>query len=123
VGIGIAGLPGPVQNVDPKIFKEMFQVNTLGPLHMYQATYPLLIESRAGNKHSNAPVPKFFVTSSALGSMGGFYEKFIVAPYGVSKAAVNYLALSIHHQTKDVGAVVIPYHPGKPRLTSRAAID
>lgn len=91
----------------------MFEVNTLGPLYMYQATYPLLIESRANNKNSNAPAPKFFITSSLLGSLGGFYDGFIVAPYGVSKAAVNYLALSIHHQTKDVGAVVIPYHPGK----------
>lgn len=91
----------------------MFQVNTLGPLYMYQATYPLLIESRANNADKNVPAPKFFITSSALGSLGGFYEGFIVAPYGISKAAVDYLALSIHHQTKDVGAVVIPYHPGK----------
>lgn len=122
VGIGIAAQPGPIQNADPKMFNEMFQVNTLGPLYMYQATYPLLIESRAGNKDPSAPAPKFFITSSLLGSLGAFYDGFIVAPYGVSKAAVNYLALSIHHQTKDVGAVVIPYHPGKLLLFSHAAV-
>jgi NAD(P)-dependent dehydrogenase (short-subunit alcohol dehydrogenase family) len=80
---------------------------------MYQATYPLLIESRVNNKDTGVPAPKFFITSSALGSLGAFLEGFITAAYGMSKAAVDYLALSIHHQTKDVGAVVIPYHPGK----------
>jgi NAD(P)-dependent dehydrogenase (short-subunit alcohol dehydrogenase family) len=78
---------------------------------MYKATYPLLIESRE-NK-SDLPAPKLFITSSALGSKGAFFPSFITAPYGMSKAAVNYLALSIHHQTEKVGAVVVPYHPGR----------
>lgn len=81
---------------------------------MYKATYPLLIESRETN--SGLPAPKLFITSSALGSLGSFFEGFITAPYGMSKAAVNYLALSIHHQTEKIGAIVIPYHPGKHAL-------
>lgn len=32
--------------------------------------------------------------------------------YGSAKAAANYLARSIHRQTGQFGAVVIPYHPG-----------
>lgn len=104
-----------VQTVDTAIYRQQFEVNTLGPLFMYKATYPLLIETR--EKNSDLPAPKFFVTSSALGSLGGFMPQFITAAYGMSKAAVNYLALSIHHQTVNVGAVVVPYHPGK-RFTS-----
>lgn len=83
---------------------------------MYKATYPLLIETRE-NK-ADLPAPKFFITSSALGSKGGFFPDFITAPYGMSKAAVNYLALSIHHQTEKVGTVVVPYHPGEFALTN-----
>ena len=77
---------------------------------MYKATYPLLIESRT--KNPSLPPPKFFITSSSLGSMGSFYPGMVIAPYGMSKAAANYLALSIHHQTESVGAVVVPYNPG-----------
>lgn len=112
--VGIATQPGPIHTADPATYNDMFRVNTLGPLYMYQATYPLLIETRVQN--STLPAPKFFITSSALGSLGGFFDAFIVAPYGISKAAVNYLALSIHHQTEHVGAVVVPYHPGTSPL-------
>jgi norsolorinic acid ketoreductase len=89
----------------------MFDVNTLGPLYLYQATHPLLIAPRKINS-KDAPTPKFFITSSALGSLGAFFATFPTTAYGTSKAAVNYVALGIHHQTEDVGAVVIPYHPG-----------
>ena len=119
--VGIASGLDPVHTVDASVYRKQFEVNTLGPLFMYKATYPLLIETR--EKDSNLPAPKFFVTSSGLGSMGGFYSTFIVAPYGMSKAAVNYLALSIHHQTEKVGAVVIPYHPGKLFPLARPALS
>jgi norsolorinic acid ketoreductase len=100
-----------VHAVDTAVYRKQFEVNTLGPLFMYKATYPLLIETREKNK--DLPPPKFFVTSSIIASMAGYLSQFIVAPYGMAKAAVNYLALSIHHQTEHVGAVVVPYHPGK----------
>lgn len=96
------------------MFKTNFAVNTLGPVYLYQATYPLLIASRKNDSDTAKPTcpPKFFITSSAVGSMGAYYTMFINASYGISKAGANYLALSIHHQTEDVDAVVIPYHPG-----------
>ncbi|KAJ9092789.1 hypothetical protein QFC21_006664 [Naganishia friedmannii] len=109
---GIASGAEPVHTDDISIYKSTFDVNTLGPLHLYQATHPLLIATRTNSSAKDLPAPKFFITSSALGSLGNFFSAFILAPYGVSKAAVNYIALAIHHQTEDVGAVVVPYHPG-----------
>ncbi|KAJ9105992.1 hypothetical protein QFC19_003327 [Naganishia cerealis] len=40
-----------------------------------------------------------------------YKQTFEVNTLGPLKVAVNYLALAMHHQTEDVGAVVIPYHP------------
>lgn len=110
--------PAPVHETDPKVYSEMFNVNTLGPLYLYQAAYSLLIAPRTTDK--TLPPPKFFITSSVLATMGGFIDNPIIAPYGVSKAAVNYLALAIHHQTEPVDAVVIPYHPGTSSFRSNA---
>lgn len=67
---------------------------------------------RKPNKKPFTSATQIFITSSSLGSMGGFYPGMVIAPYGMSKAAANYLALSIHHQTESVGAVVVPYNPG-----------
>lgn len=116
--VGISMNPAPVHETDPKVYSEMFNVNTLGPLYLYQAAYSLLIAPRTTDK--TLPPPKFFITSSVLATMGGFIDNPIIAPYGVSKAAVNYLALAIHHQTEPVDAVVIPYHPGTSSFRSNA---
>jgi NAD(P)-dependent dehydrogenase (short-subunit alcohol dehydrogenase family) len=85
-------------------------------LYLYQATYPLLIETRlaAADSTGRLPPPKFFITSSMVGSTGGVPAMYVNGSYGASKAAVNHIASAIHHQTEKSGAVVIPYHPGKP---------
>jgi NAD(P)-dependent dehydrogenase (short-subunit alcohol dehydrogenase family) len=44
--------------------------------------------------------------------MGDFCKDLIVAPYGMSKAAANYLAVTMHHETVHVNGVVVAYHPG-----------
>ncbi|KAJ9119031.1 hypothetical protein QFC22_003521 [Naganishia vaughanmartiniae] len=110
LGINSPFVPTHTDSIE--MFKTNFSVNTLGPVYLYQATYPLLIASRKNDSTKEANPPKFFITSSAVGSMGAYYSTFINASYGVSKAGANYLAVSIHHQTGDVDAVVIPYHPG-----------
>ncbi|KAJ9092780.1 hypothetical protein QFC21_006654 [Naganishia friedmannii] len=107
-----AGIGSPHRHVhleDPAVYKEVWSTNTLGPLHLYQATSGLLMASRAD--HPNLSAPKFFITSSKLASMGA-HIPMPVGAYGASKVAVNYLAVSIHHQTEQFGAVIVPYHPG-----------
>jgi norsolorinic acid ketoreductase len=102
----------PVHAESIKDYKANFDVNTFGPLYLYQATYPLLIEPRL-TESSTLPPPKFFITSTLVASTGSVPAKWVNGPYGASKAAVNHIARAIHHQTEESGAVVVPYHPGK----------
>ncbi|KAI5451651.1 hypothetical protein NCC49_001632 [Naganishia albida] len=105
----------PVHEETTEYYKTNFNVNTLGPLYLYQATYPLLIATRlqeASKTDGTLPIPKFFITSSMVGSTGGVPAQFVNGSYGASKAAANHIASAIHHQTEKAGAVVIPYHPG-----------
>ena len=79
-----------------------FEVNTLGPLRLFQACYMHL---------SIAPQGKFILISSILGSIGVQNEMAgPVLAYGTSKAAANFLTRKIHFEYRDLVAVAI--HPG-----------
>lgn len=76
----------PIETVDLEVVASTFQVNSLGPLSLYQACYKLL------QKSINA---KFISISSAAGSLGGMeHGRTYVAPsYCISKAALNWVTL------------------------------
>jgi norsolorinic acid ketoreductase len=79
-----------------------FEINTIGPVRMFQASLPLL---------KKAQDPKFIVISSVIGTIGGLDQiPFPNAAYGASKAASNYLTRKIHFENKDIVAFAI--HPG-----------
>jgi norsolorinic acid ketoreductase len=77
-----------------------FEVNTLGPVKLFQATYPLLKES---------PKPKFVLISSALGSIG-YMDESPNLSYGVSKVAANFLIKKVHLEHNDIASLAV--HPG-----------
>jgi NAD(P)-dependent dehydrogenase (short-subunit alcohol dehydrogenase family) len=74
------------------------QVNTLGPLVLFQAVYPLLKATTAS--------PKFIAISSFAGSIGsmslGMSVKSIA--YGTSKAALNFVMRKLHHENDGLSA-------------------
>ncbi|KAL1718630.1 hypothetical protein EV715DRAFT_200593 [Schizophyllum commune] len=79
-----------------------FDINVNGPLLLFQATYPLLKESKA---------PKFVALTSPMGSIhtgaswpGGLYN------YGASKAALNWTVRKLHTDFHDI--VAFPISPG-----------
>jgi norsolorinic acid ketoreductase len=80
--------------------RDDFEVNTLGPIKLFQAAYPLLEES-AG--------PKFVLMSSALGSIT-LMEGAPALSYGASKAAANYFVRKVHFEHKEIATLAI--HPG-----------
>jgi len=91
--ISNAGYMGPsatVLETDPAIVRESFEVNTIGPLNLIKAFYPLLEASSA---------PKFLVLSTGIGSIAllGTYKVPFFA-YGMSKAAVNYLVVKLSYE-------------------------
>ena len=82
---------GTVLETPPDVLQEHFNVNAGGSLVIFQATYHLL---KASTKS-----PKFIPITSGIGSL----TAYISAPlgylaYGVSKAALNYLARKIHFE-------------------------
>ncbi|KIV79162.1 hypothetical protein PV11_06740 [Exophiala sideris] len=94
---------GPAKEASAETITDHFQVNTLAPILLYQATQPLLITS----EHT----PKFFIISSSIGSNGlqDDYNLPMIA-YGMSKAAVNYAASRIHREEDRI--VFIAQQPG-----------
>lgn len=92
----------PTVEVPESDFLDVFRANTLGPIFLFQATEPLL--SAASN-------PRFFVTTSLLGSLD-FADKIPVpiAAYGVSKAGINWFLRKMHGEFPKI--TFVPLHPG-----------
>lgn len=92
----------PVADVDLAHVKEHLDINTVGPVRLFQAVFPLL------QKSENA---KFIVISSLVGTIGGLKDiPYPNAAYGASKAAVNFFTRKIHFENEDI--VTLAVHPG-----------
>ena len=99
---GILKQAAPAKDTPHDALNEHIQVNTLGPISLYQATYGLL---RAASQ------PKFFVISSVIGSIEAM--ETIPVPmlaYGMSKAAVNYFVKKAHMEEDKV--TIVSIQPG-----------
>jgi norsolorinic acid ketoreductase len=96
---GIANYWGSALDTPLKEVQEHFSVNALGPLILYQATWPLL---------EKVEKPKFMVISTGAGSIAGM-EAFPMpaTAYGASKAAVNYITRKIHFEQPSLAIVAI----------------
>ncbi|TVY31310.1 Norsolorinic acid ketoreductase [Lachnellula subtilissima] len=93
----------PLVSTSPSSLLQHFQINTLGPICLFQALYPLLegVES------------KFVLISSSLGSIAAMDTQAGTEPtlaYGVSKAAANYFCRKVHFECESVTALAV--HPG-----------
>lgn len=100
---GIGTYWGPCAAVTAEDLALHYQVNTVGPVMLYQAARDLL--SAAPN------TPKFFVISSVVGSLGiGWNIGFELPAYGISKAAVNWFTRRANLEEKRI--VVAPVNPG-----------
>lgn len=81
-----------------------FHTNTLGPLALFHALYPLL-DAREGGEAA-----KFVLVSSSLGSIGDMEGRTPSLAYGVSKAGANYFVRKVHFECPGITAFAI--HPG-----------
>ncbi|CZR50203.1 related to ketoreductase [Phialocephala subalpina] len=99
---------GPTIDMPVEEWSKTFQINTIAPFLLFQATYPLL-QSTLKLKHL---MGKFVFISSSYGSITTASNPFPFdcAQYGASKAAMNYVARKLHGEVEDV--VVFPAHPG-----------
>ena len=99
---GIAKYYGPAFSTPISELREHIEINSVAPLILFQAVWPLLEQSAT---------PKFVVVSSPLASIGDMEKvPMPTAAYGSSKAMVNYLVRKIHFEHEKLIAFVI--NPG-----------
>lgn len=99
---GICDHWGPIAEVTEQDVTSHFEVNTLGPLRLFKSMAPILQKARA---------PKFIYISTLLASIGGIGNMFtLTGPYGMSKAAGNFLVRKIH--AEDDHLITLSVDPG-----------
>jgi norsolorinic acid ketoreductase len=99
---GILDQWGPVSEVTPEDLRRHFEVNTIGPIKLFQATKPLLEKSEN---------PRFYTTSSSIASIGIMDTiPMSTVAYGLTKCAANYAISKIHFENPRISAVAL--HPG-----------
>jgi norsolorinic acid ketoreductase len=99
---GISKYFGPGVTTPISEVEEHFRINTIGPLVLFQALYPLLKARKTR---------KFIIVSSGAASITENMPLAITA-YGASKAAVNYIARRLHSEHISEGFVIFPLSPG-----------
>ncbi|KAK3393872.1 hypothetical protein B0H63DRAFT_30163 [Podospora didyma] len=107
---GIANIYARVEAIDLTKLRHMLEVNTLGPLKLYEAVYPLL--KAASEKRGGSPPPQFIGISSTVGTTADAEQTndYQIATYGVSKAALNHLVRRAMLENEWLNAYVV--HPG-----------
>ncbi|TRM62850.1 hypothetical protein BD626DRAFT_496689 [Schizophyllum amplum] len=104
VVIANAGVDVPKTSMDTSAedMTHHFNVNTNGPLVLFQATHELLRASKS---------PKFVAISSVMGSVTIAPEfPTIQMAYGMSKAALNWVVRKLHQDNPDM--TIFPINPG-----------
>jgi norsolorinic acid ketoreductase len=92
----------PLVEVAPQQLYEHFKINTIGPLVLFQAVYPLLLKRKTR---------KFVTVSSLVGMITDMLKEPQTA-YGTSKAALNFITKRIHLEHSGEGFIAFPIHPG-----------
>lgn len=99
---GISNYYGPIISTPVHQLRDHLAINSIGPIILFQAVWPLLEQSNA---------PKFIYITSGVGSIkSGAGSLMPVGAYGASKAAGNYITVKIHQEHPSLTAFAI--HPG-----------
>jgi NAD(P)-dependent dehydrogenase (short-subunit alcohol dehydrogenase family) len=105
----IAGVPSPLDHIEPKAWDEAFAVNVTANWHLIRAMDPLLRRADAGRA--------VFVTSRAATLARAYW-----APYSVSKAALDVLVRTYAAETSSTAVRVNLFDPGATRTRMRAMV-
>ena len=94
---------GPAKEASAETIAEHFEINSLAPILLYQATQELL--------NALIQTPKFFFISSSIGSnaLQDHYPLPVLA-YGISKSALNWATSRIHREEDRI--VIVAMQPG-----------
>jgi len=103
----IAGVPSPLDHIEPKAWDESLAINLTANWHLIRAMNPLLRLSAAGRA--------VFITSGVATSARAYW-----APYSVSKAALDALVRTYAEETSSTNVRVNLFNPGPTRTRMRA---
>jgi NAD(P)-dependent dehydrogenase (short-subunit alcohol dehydrogenase family) len=103
----IAGVPSPLDHIEPKAWDESLAINLTANWHLLRAMNPLLRLSAAGRA--------VFITSGVATSARAYW-----APYSVSKAALDVLVRTYAEETSSTSVRVNLFNPGPTRTRMRA---
>jgi NAD(P)-dependent dehydrogenase (short-subunit alcohol dehydrogenase family) len=103
----LAGVPSPLDHIEPKAWDEMMAVNVTANWHLIRAMDPLLKRADAGRA--------VFITSGIATLARAYW-----APYSVSKAALDVLARTYAAETSSTSVRVNLFSPGPTRTRMRA---
>jgi NAD(P)-dependent dehydrogenase (short-subunit alcohol dehydrogenase family) len=103
----IAGVPSPLDHIEPKAWDESLAINLTANWHLIRAMDPLLKRSSAGRA--------VFITSGVATSARAYW-----APYSVSKGALDVLARTYAEETSSTNVRVNLFNPGPTRTRMRA---
>ncbi|KAI1082069.1 hypothetical protein F5B20DRAFT_578840 [Whalleya microplaca] len=96
---GYGTVYGDLSQVKPHEVRDLFDINTIGPLRLFQAIRPLL---EAGSR------PRFVLIGTPIASIGAMENSpFPMFAYGASKAAAHYLTRKVHCVSPGVIAFVV----------------
>lgn len=96
---------GPMEETGEETFREVFDVNYFGALHLARAVLPYMREQKSG---------KVIFTSSGVG-VTGFAD---ISPYASSKGAIEALAKCMNIEYQDSGITFHLFHPPLTRTKS-----
>ena len=105
----LAGVPSPLDHIEPKAWDDMMAVNVTANWHLIRAMDPMLKRSDAGRV--------VFVTSGIATLAYAYW-----APYSVSKAALDVLARTYAAETSSTAVRVNLFSPGATRTRMRAMV-
>jgi len=100
--LGDSPLP-PLARASHETVRRVFEVNTLAPVALVQATLPLLIRSRG-----------LVVNITSDAAVGGYPGWGV---YGASKAALDLVSKTLAAELRDEGVAVVSVDPGDMRTT------
>jgi NAD(P)-dependent dehydrogenase (short-subunit alcohol dehydrogenase family) len=106
---GMAGVPSPLDHIEPKAWDDTMAVNITANWHLIRAMDPLLKRSDAGRA--------VFVTSGIATLAYAYW-----APYSVSKAALDVLVRTYAAETSSTSVRVNLFSPGATRTRMRAMV-
>lgn len=107
--IGYTGLMKPALEITAQEMREHYEANTIAPLMLFQAIWPLM---QASTEFKTSSPKKVFFLSSSVGCIGEWMEPMPGGAYGPSKAALNWVVRKLHFELQDKGVVSVAVHPG-----------